>query len=260
MFGSVSAAIPIASRRRASLAAAMLGVVLALGGCTSYQPPADPSLAFGPGDNRAVVIVGISPGQRDGRITFTRLEDGRNRMVETGVGAGPAGFSVSNRDVATAIVVTPGRYVVSKASIVTHRGWAYRPGYTVYGGVHSGWYGRHHRHHPRGWGWGYDPYYHSVSITEGERFEVRNGPRGIANQSWIVVVPPGRVTALGHFAFDWRKANNVLNVAHTPFDRETIAATLSAYPRVTAPVVEPEWLLYGPDLPLPPIVHWSQEF
>ena len=237
----------------------LLALLALLAACTGYQPAAPQSLTFGPGDGRALVLVGISPGQRDGTLRFTRLVDGRDRLVQRGVGDGPVEFTVSNDDRATAFLVTPGRYIVSEASIVTHRGSAFRSGYRFGPGWYPGFYGGIHGpywHH----GWYHEPPQRAVTVTQGERFVVRNGPGGIENRSWIITIPAGRVTALGHFAFEWTKTSNVLNIAQTAFNRATIARALAGYGGVTAPVIDAQWRLYGPDLPPPPMMHWSREF
>lgn len=234
----------------------LLALLALLAACTGYQPAAPQSLTFGPGDGRALVLVGISPGQRDGTLRFTRLVDGRDRLVQRGVGDGPVEFTVSNDDRATAILVTPGRYIVSEASIVTGRSQEFRRSYGGGFGYHDYRYSPHPYWFHHGWhsGWRTE----RVTVTEGERFLVKNGPRGVENQAWIITVPAGRVTALGHFAFEWTRSSNVLNVAQTPFRTEIVDRALAGYGGVTAPVVAADWTLYGPDLPPPPMMHWSR--
>lgn len=240
-----------------ALLAPVLALVLVLAGCAGRQSAAPTGLAFGAGDPRAVVLVGISAGQRDGTVTFTRLQEGSNRLASTSAYERTVEFSVSNEDAATAFVVLPGRYLVSQASIVTHRGREYRSGFYGSPGLHFGHHGFHHGWHH---GFHHDWAPRQITVTEGERFQVQDGPRGIENQSWIITVWPGQVTSLGHFAFEWDKANNVLNVAQTPFNERAKTLALAPYTGVTAPVVDAEWSLYGPDLPPPPMMHWSNAY
>lgn len=242
---------PSGSTRLASL----LTLLLVLSGCAGGQLAAPAVLSFGAGDPRAVVLVGISAGQRDGTLTFTRLADGSNRLMPPSEGNGAVQFSISNDDAAAVFVVSPGRYLVSEASIVTGRGEEYRRGYDRPFGYH---YGLHPSYFHHGWFHDWGP--RRVTVTEGERFRVKDGPRGIENRSWLITVPPGQVTALGHFAFEWTPSNNVLNVAQTPFDERALTLALAPYPGVTAPVVEADWTLYGPDLPPPPMMHWSRSY
>lgn len=238
--------------------APLLVVLITLVGCAGQQTVAPPELAFGPGDGRALVLVGISAGQRDGTVTFTKLTDGANRLISAQATEAPVEFSVSNKDAATVYVVAPGRYVVSEAAIVTHRGSEYRSGFHDYTGFRYGHHGFHPYHFHHGWYHDWGP--RRISVTEGERFALKNGPHGIENQSWIITVPPGQVTALGHFAFEWNRSSNVLNVAQTPFTEAAVTQALAVYPRVTAAVVEAEWDLYGPDLPPPPMMRWSTAY
>ncbi|WP_028794704.1 hypothetical protein [Thalassobaculum salexigens] len=242
--------------------ALLSAILLVLGGCAGQQAAAPQEIAFGPGDPRALVLVGISAGQRDGTLTFTRLADGSDRLLSSSERDEPIRFAVSNDDAATVLLVAPGRYLISEAAIVTGKSQEYRPAY----GGGFGYHDYRHSPHPywfhHGWhsgvhgGWRTE----RVAVTEGERFQVKNGPRGVENQAWIITVPAGQVTALGHFAFEWTRSSNVLNVAHTPYKPEIVDRALAGYGGVTAPVVEAEWSLYGPDLPPPPMMHWSRAY
>lgn len=235
--------------------AAVLTLLLVLSGCAGRQLAAPADLSFGASDPRAVVLVGISPGQRDGTLTFTRLADGSNRLMSPSEGDAPVQFSISNDDAATVFVVSPGRYLVSEASIVTGRGEEYRRGYDRPFGYHYGLRPSYFHH-----GWYHDWGPRRVTVTEGERFQVKDGPGGIENRSWLIAVPPGQVTALGQFAFDWTPSRNVLDVAQTPYDDRALTQALAPYPGVAAPVAAAEWTLYGPELPPPPMMHWSRSY
>lgn len=236
--------------------AGVLTLLLVLSGCAGGQLAAPADLSFAASDPRAVILVGISPGQRDGTLTFTRLADGSNRLMSPSEGDAPVQFSISNDDAATVFVVSPGRYLVSEASIVTGRGNEYRPSYGGGFGYHDYRYSPHPYWFHHGWHGGWRTA--RVTVTEGERFQVKNGPRGVENQAWIITVPAGQVTALGHFAFDWTRSSNVLNVRQTPYKPEIVDRALAAYGGVTAPVAEADWTLYGPNLPPPPMMHWSR--
>lgn len=245
-----------------ALLVALLSLMLVLGGCAGQQAAAPQEIAFGPGDPRALVLVGISAGQRDGTLTFTRLADSSDRLLTSSDREVPIRFTVSNDDAATLLLVAPGRYLISEAAIVTGRSQEYRPSYGGGFGYHDYRYSPHPYWFHRGWhggsygGWRTE----RVTVTEGERFQVENGPRGVENQAWIITVPAGQVTALGHFAFDWTRSSNVLNVAQTPYKSEIVDRALVGYGGVTAPVVEAQWSLYGPDLPPPPMMHWSRAY
>ena len=257
----------IAARRsqsfgeRPAFALAVLTLLLVLGGCAGRQV-APPEIAFGPGDPRALVLVGISAGQRDGTLTFTRLADGSDHLLTSSDRDLPIRFKVSNDDAATVLLVAPGRYLISEAAILTGKSQEYRPSY----GGGFGYHDYRHSPHPywfhHGWHGGWHGNWRSerVTVTEGERFQVKNGPRGVENQAWIITVPAGQVTSLGHFAFEWTRSSNVLNVAQTPYKPEIVNRALAAYGGVTAPVVEADWSLYGPDLPPPPMMHWSRAY
>ncbi|WP_420565401.1 hypothetical protein [Thalassobaculum sp.] len=257
------APFPVARRSapqagRPAFIAALLALVLVLGGCAGRQAVAPQEIAFGPGDPRALVLVGISAGQRDGTLTFTRLADGSDHLLTSSERETPIRFKVSNEDAATVLLVSPGRYLISEAAIVTGKSQEYRPSYGSGFGYHDYRYSPHPYwfHGGRYGGWRSE----RVTVTEGERFQVKNGPRGVENQAWIITVPAGQVTSLGHFAFEWTPASNVLNVAQTPYKPEIVDRALAAYGGVTAPVVEAEWSLYGPDLPPPPMMHWSRDY
>ena len=257
MAHAVQARRPIPVRERAALVVALVALLLVLAGCAGRQV-APPEIAFGPGDPRALVLVGISAGQRDGTLTFTRLADGSDHLLTSSDRDLPIRFKVSNDDAATVLLVAPGRYLISEAAIVTGRGQAYRPAYGGGFGYHDYRRSPHPRWAHHGWNGGWRT--ERVSISEGERFQVTNGPRGVENQAWIITVPAGQVTSLGHFAFDWSRSSNVLNVQQTPYKPEIVDLALAAYGGVRAPVVDAQWSLYGPNLPPPPMMHWSREY
>ncbi|WPZ32986.1 hypothetical protein T8K17_17275 [Thalassobaculum sp. OXR-137] len=242
---------------RPALAVTLVALLLVLAGCAGRQV-APPEIAFGPGDPRALVLVGISAGQRDGTLTFTRLADGSDRLLTSSDRELPIRFKVSNDDAATVLLVAPGRYLISEAAIVTARGEEYRPSYRSGFGYHDYRRSPHPYWFHHGWNGGWRT--ERVTVTEGERFQVKNGPRGVENQAWIITVPAGQVTALGHFAFDWTRSSNLLNVEQTPYKPEIVDRALAAYGGVTAPVVEAQWSLYGPNLPPPPMMHWSRDY
>lgn len=243
--------------RRPACVAMLLALVFVLGGCAGRQV-APPEIAFGPGDARALVLVGISAGQRDGTLTFTRLADGSDHLLTSSDRDLPIRFTVANDDAATVLLVAPGRYVISEAAIVTGKSQEYRPSYDSGFGYHDYRHSPHPYWFHHGWNGGWRT--ERVTVTEGERFQVKNGPHGVENQAWIITVPAGQVTALGHFAFEWTRSSNVLNVAQTPYKPEIVDRALAGYGGVTAPVVEAEWSLYGPDLPPPPMMHWSRDY